>query len=338
MEEPYGYLRNFPCLRVFELPFAFDQSNPNSMPLPSRAPPATFTNPGGDWQLAVLDVRESFQCFSQGLCTRGSLGRAGLGSWEGHVPDFDSSQSEALRITPQEMLFVRTSDGTGSAPAPNKSQLDQLQACVPALPKMFLERSKSRRFLWSARPSAMACIGTGHGLNRAFRPQSGHHVAGCLKISSGPKQYRLRTFPPPDAWRPLSPMRLPKSQSTRSEEWPPRPAPRACADDRIYRTLCLLETVQASWAGRASTLIRGFYRIAKFCFLGLAAHSCRTLPQSGKVLAETQGISSPQGLPHPTPPPRGLAHAGQLRGVEHRHFSIRRIYIYRGKEVKRSWP
>ena len=88
--------KEFPCLRVFGL--APKQSSPGDL----------YKLSGGDRQLAVLDVRESFQCFSQGLCTRGSLGRAGLGSWEGHVPDFDSSQSEALRITPQEMLFVRT--------------------------------------------------------------------------------------------------------------------------------------------------------------------------------------------------------------------------------------
>ena len=50
-----------------------------------------------------------------------------------------------------------------------------------------------------------------------------------------------------------------------------------------------------AWPGKY--LIRGFYRIAKFCFLGLAARRCRTLPESGKVLAEPPGISSSQGLP-----------------------------------------
>ena len=50
------HLRNFPCLRVFELPFTFDQSNPNSMPLPSRAPRRPLQTPAetGNWRSSMF--------------------------------------------------------------------------------------------------------------------------------------------------------------------------------------------------------------------------------------------------------------------------------------------
>ena len=172
--------------------------------LPRR--PLNYKLSGGDWRLASSMFGRAFsasprasaheEAWGDEAQAKQNLCQAGLGSWEGHVPDFDSSQSEALRKTLRGRLFLPTCDGTGSAPAPNKSQLDQLQACAPASPKPLLPRLSSRRSLWPARPSAMACMGTGHGQKHAFGPHSGHHVAGCLKTSSG---HRLDNFPPPEA-------------------------------------------------------------------------------------------------------------------------------------------
>ena len=184
----------------------------------------------------------------------------------------------------------------------------------------------------------MVCQAFGDGL-RGDRPRADVHLPPSIlpsrsrmseKIFRASIQHRLDNFPPPRGLEPAvadaiavetqHPQRGAAAQ-TSSKGLHRRPNP---------RTLCLLETVEASWAGRASTLLRGFYRIAKFCFLGLAAHNCRTLPQSGKVLAETQGISLFAGSPAPDPPsPAGSRMQAKQRGVEYRHFSIRRIYIQR---------
>ena len=77
-----------------------------------------------------------------------------------------------------------------------RSQLDQLQACVPASPKPFLPRPSSRRNFWSARPSAMACMGTGHLAEVHLRPSIWPSRRRMSKTASGPIQYRLQTFPP----------------------------------------------------------------------------------------------------------------------------------------------
>ena len=78
-------------LKGFELPFTFDQSNPKSMPLPSRAPRRPLQTPAetGNWRSSMFG--RAFSASPRASAHEEVWGERVLEV----VPDFDSSQTEA---------------------------------------------------------------------------------------------------------------------------------------------------------------------------------------------------------------------------------------------------
>ena len=161
----------------------------------------------------------------------------------------------------------------------------------------------------------MVCKALGDGL-RGDRPRAGRCAPSALNLAiTSPDEHLQglcstdsKTFPPPLP-RPGGRCRrcdCRRATAAAARSGHPNQLQGPAQTTKNYRTLCSFGNGVGimGWPGKYP--YPGILKDGQVLFPSvreLAARSCRTLPQSGKVLAETQGISSSQGLPHPTPPP-----------------------------------